>query len=45
MLHEGNEGRLFSALELALGEIGHFDWIDGRQRAALNEEWARLPID
>jgi hypothetical protein len=26
----------------ALGGIGCFDWIDGRQRVALNEEWARL---
>jgi hypothetical protein len=42
MLDAGNAERLFSALEEALGGPGHFDWIDGRQRAALNEEWARM---
>jgi hypothetical protein len=42
MLSAANRGRLFTALEEALGGVGYFDWIDGRQRVALNEEWARL---
>jgi hypothetical protein len=29
-------------LETAPGAAEHFDWLDERQRAALNDEWANL---